>query len=200
MGAPMKFYTSPTSSSTSGDVDCQEVREYRPLYVAAKPEWLANTDPERIQQLEQRMATRTAGSSYPDMTPSKRKRDEAEPDESTRFKLTDIRHAAVEPFRGEIYVKIREFVRRKSRGYWSSPRGINLRLKEWKKLVELMPAINDAVQKMEVSVKTESARDMRSCIRNGWIPQKYHFYVNTKYVFTGVLFTVTGPTSQEDET
>ncbi|XP_038048703.1 uncharacterized protein LOC119722554 [Patiria miniata] len=147
MAAPESFYTAPTSSLPSYDAagSRKEVREYAP----AKPEWLANADPQRLERLEQRMMTRAEDRSapFPNSDPSKRRRAETIP--SARFELTDVRHAVVEPFKGQIYIKIREFVHVKGKDFWSSPRGINLRVDEWKKLVEVMPAITEAVEDME---------------------------------------------------
>ena len=82
---------------------------------------------------------------------NKRKREETAPSTSCRFEVTGTRHVVVESFNGMVYVKIREYVQRKDKGFWSSPRGINLRVEEWRKFVEMMPAINEAVNNVEVS-------------------------------------------------
>ena len=59
----------------------------------------------------------------------------------------------VEPFLNKTYVKIREYVDAKDGSYWSSPRGINLRVNEWKNLVKLVPEINAAVEEMDTKKK-----------------------------------------------
>ncbi|XP_038048128.1 uncharacterized protein LOC119722151 [Patiria miniata] len=164
MAAPKNFYTPPTSSSSSSlQYDAagsrNEVREYYPSHAQAQPKGLAGTDPKRLERLEQRMMTRAEDGSapYPNAAPNKSRRAEMNP--SARFELTGVRHAVVEPFQGQIYIKIREFVQKKDRDFWSSPRGINLRVNEWKKLVELMPAITEAVEELENQGSKKMKRD-----------------------------------------
>ena len=71
---------------------------------------------------------------------------------SARFKLTESRHVVIEKFRELPYVKIRDYHQVKKKGFpLVQGRGINLRIPEWKKLVEMMPAINRAVEEFEVS-------------------------------------------------
>ena len=125
------------------------VREYRPARVPTKPEWLANENKDRVARLEQRMLTRSEDRSA--TYPSKPKRVEMKATTSSRFELGGPRQAVVEPFMGQVYVKIRKYVQTKDKHFWSSPRGINLRVKEWKQLVELMPVISEAVSDLEVS-------------------------------------------------
>ncbi|XP_022101937.1 uncharacterized protein LOC110985305 [Acanthaster planci] len=106
----------------------------------------------RLERLEQRMITRAEDRSapYPYVTPSKRGLGRDDQSTERRFELTGVRHAVVDMFQGDLYVKIREYLHRKDGKLWSSPRGINLRISEWKKLVEMMTAINRAVEEFEV--------------------------------------------------
>ena len=66
---------------------------------------------------------------------------------------------------GQVYVKIREYVQTKDKHFWSSPRGINLRVKEWKQLVELMPVISEAVSDLDVSFFLFRSKSRVRCIK-----------------------------------
>ena len=98
-----------------------------------------------------RSEDRTAPYPY---TSRKRKLDEAST--SHRFPITPTRHAVVETFNGEVYMKIRRYIQRKDADLWSSPRGVNLRVEEWKTLVKMIPTINNAVKQVEVSFMIQS--------------------------------------------
>ena len=100
---------------------------------------LARVDADRLQRLERGLRTRAAKlhpESSSSTTPIKRQRDTSGSSGSRRLQLTETRHVVVEPFLNKTYVKIREYVDAKDGSYWSSPRGINLRVNEWKNLVK----------------------------------------------------------------
>ena len=71
---------------------------------------------------------------------------------SCRFPLTGSRQVVVEAFKGEVYIKVRDYVQRKEKELWSSPRGINLKSEEWETLVENIPAISEAVKDVKVNI------------------------------------------------
>ena len=150
----MASYMTPKNLSYDAAGGSLEVREYNLQRAPRKLKMVDDGNVDRLQRLEQRMITRAEDRTAPypyNTTPSKRMKLQ-DSSMSCRFPLTGSRHVVVEAFKGEVYIKVRDYVQRKDKELWSSPRGINLKSEEWETLVENIPAISEAVKDVKVNI------------------------------------------------